>query len=133
LKNSSLVKPLKKLIPRVFRSISCAEGFNVVTSSRKTVPPLQVSSKPSFSSFASVKAPFVCPNMRHWKFTSPTPASVAERKVPSFLTESSCIAFAIVDFPVPGSPVMSMGLSKGSSRASFILSSKRNDLELIPV
>ena len=90
-------------------SFACARGDSSPTSSRKTVPPDEASSRPRRDCTAPVNAPFAWPNSSVSMRSSLNVAQLTAANVSSRRGPSSCSARATSSLPVPLSPSMSTG------------------------
>jgi hypothetical protein len=85
-------------------------------SSRKSVPPLACSKRPTRTRSAPVNAPRSCPKSSDSSSVSGSAAQLTLTKGPSARGEREWISPAITSFPVPVSPVISTVLREGATR-----------------
>ena len=88
------------------RSVACSLGGMSPISSRNTVPPGAVSSRPALASFAPVNAPFSWPNSSLSSRPSETAAQLMATNGAFARGDRRWISCAITSLPTPVSPRM---------------------------
>jgi hypothetical protein len=101
---------------RARSSLACISRGMSPISSRKRVPPVACTSRPSLSVLASVNAPRTCPKSSLSNSCAGTAEQLMATKAASARGLRSCSARATSSFPVPLSPVMSTEMSAPAMR-----------------
>src|SRR5881227_1016211 len=98
-------------------SFACCGKGRFAISSRNSVPPSASSNRPTRSTFASMKAPFTCPNSSLSNRPSGMPPRFTATSGRSARPEAACSQRATTSLPVPCSPRMSTLASDGPMRS----------------
>ena len=114
-----VVPPTRRISPTssTRSSFACRSTDISPISSRKMLPPLAYSNRPSFSRVAFVNAPCMCPKSSPSIIESGSALALTGTKRPR-RDESLWTPWATSSLPVPDSPRMSTGSSLAATRAT---------------